>query len=77
MQLRSVSAQSGTIDEVHEQTKRLAQQLDELTKSLEQIDTKTRGSASNREKSNTIQWYYDKGYISQATADKLIKEWLK
>jgi methyl-accepting chemotaxis protein len=30
MQLRSVSAQSGTIDEVHEQTKRLAQQLDEL-----------------------------------------------
>jgi hypothetical protein len=30
MQLRSVSAQSNTIDEVHEQTKRLAQQLDEL-----------------------------------------------
>lgn len=30
IQLRSVSAQSGTIDEVHEQTKRLAQQLDEL-----------------------------------------------
>jgi gliding motility-associated protein GldL len=30
MQLRSVSAQSSTIDEVHEQTKRLAEQLEEL-----------------------------------------------
>ncbi len=30
MQLRNVGAQSGTLDEVHEQTKRLAEQLDEL-----------------------------------------------
>jgi methyl-accepting chemotaxis protein len=30
MQLRSVSNQSNTVDEVHEQTKRLAEQLDEL-----------------------------------------------
>lgn len=30
MQLRSVSVQSSTVDEVHEQTKRLAGQLDEL-----------------------------------------------
>ncbi len=30
MQLRNLGAQSGTLDEVHEQTKRLAEQLDEL-----------------------------------------------
>ncbi len=46
MQLRNLGAQSGTLDEVHEQTKRLAEQLDELngiyTKMVEALKTNLR-----------------------------------